>query len=106
MYLIPKMYEKKTITNLKYFELFLFFLRRQRNYKPEVSSFLVKFDTLKIENGHLSAEVLNTKNTILFVIDLFLLKDNTFRFKFNELSPLRKRYEVQDVIIDDLQQEK
>ena len=84
----------------------LYFSRRQRNYKPEVSSYIVKFDTLKIENGHLSAEVLNTKNTILFIIDLFLLKDNTFRFKFNELNPIRKRYEVQDVIIDDLQQEK
>jgi hypothetical protein len=66
----------------------------------------VKFDTLKVENGHASAHVVNTKNSILFSLDLYLLKDSRFRFRFNEFNPLKTRYEVKDVIIDDLEQEK
>jgi hypothetical protein len=48
----------------------------------------------------------NKKNAVLFMLDLYVLKDSRFRFKFNELSPLKPRYEVKDVIIDDLEQEK
>ena len=83
-----------------------FIQRRQRNYKPDVSPYVVKFDTLKLEKGHVSAHVVNTKNSILFSLDLYLLKDSRFRFRFNELNPLKTRYEVKDVIIDDLEQEK
>ena len=54
----------------------------------------------------MNAQVLNTKNSILFTMDLYLLKDNRFRFRLNELNPLKKRYEVEDIIIDDLQQER
>ena len=39
-------------------------------------------------------------------MDIYLLKENRFRFRLNELNPLKKRYEVEDVIVDDLQQEK
>lgn len=81
------------------------FCKRQRNFKSEKSDYLVKFETVKVENGHLSAECLNTKNSILFSLDLYLLKDNRLRFRFNELNPLKKRFEVKDVIIDDLEQE-
>lgn len=63
-------------------------------------------DTLKTSYGHLNAQVLNTKNSILFTMDIYLLKENRFRFRLNELNPLKKRYEVEDVIVDDLQQEK
>ena len=39
-------------------------------------------------------------------MDIYLLKENRLRFRLNELNPLKKRYEVEDTIIDDLQQEK
>lgn len=71
-----------------------------------MSPYVVKFETVKIDNGHLNAQVVNTKNSILFSLDLYLLKDSRFRFRFNELTPLKARYEVKDVIIDDLEQEK
>lgn len=80
--------------------------RRHRDFKPSSSPYKINFDTLKIENGHLNAQVLNTKNSIVFRMDLYLLKDNRFRFRFNELNPIKKRYEVEDVIIDPLEQEK
>ena len=43
---------------------------------------------------------------MLFSLDLYLLKENRFRFRFNELNPIKKRYEVEDVIIDNLEQDK
>lgn len=80
--------------------------RRQRNYKPSTSPYQVQFETIKIDNGHLNADVLNTQNSVVFTLDLYLLKDNRYRFRFNEKSPLKTRYEVEDIIIDPLEQEK
>ena len=81
--------------------------RRQRNFKPDLSTpYVVNLHAVGITNGHLTAEVQNTKNAKLFVLDLYQLRDSRFRFRFNELNSLKKRYEVEGVIIDDLQQEK
>lgn len=66
-------------------------------------------DTLKVDNGHVSSQVINTKTSVVYVLDLFLLKDNRLRFRFNEFNPLKARYEVdkdQDIIVDSLEQEK
>jgi alpha 1,3-glucosidase len=82
------------------------FCKRHRDHKPESPEFTADVDTVKVENGHLSTVCQNTKNSVMFSLDLWLLKDNRFRFRFNELNPLHKRFEVQDVIIDDLEQEK
>lgn len=54
----------------------------------------------------MSCQVVNLKNSVLFQLDLYLLKDNRLRFKFNELNPLKKRYEVEGVIVDSLEEEK
>ena len=89
---------------LKY--IFCTLLRRHRDHKPESPEFTADVNTAKVENGHLSTVCKNTKNNIMFSLDLYLLKDNRFRFRFNELNPLRTRYEVRDVIIDALDQEK
>jgi hypothetical protein len=59
-----------------------------------------------VVEGHLSAVCLNTKHSVQFSLDLYLLKDNRFRFRFNELNPIRPRFEVKDVIIDSLEQDK
>jgi hypothetical protein len=93
---------------MNFLNLFLFYLnqRRQRSYKPDISPYVVQPDTLKTSYGHLNAQVLNSKNSILFTMDIYLLKENRLRFRLNELNPLKKRYEVEDTIIDDLQQEK
>jgi hypothetical protein len=82
--------------------------RRQRNYKPdEQLVYKINFETIKIDNGHLQAQVVNAQNSLLFALDLFALKDARFRFKLNELNPLKKRYEVDsEVIVDNLAEEK
>jgi hypothetical protein len=88
------------------FYYFFTISRRHRDFKPETTPYQVESDTVKIENGHLNAHLLNTKNSIKFTLDLYLLKDSRFRFRINELSPLKKRYEVEGVIVDTLEQEK
>src|SRR5438105_4215796 len=80
--------------------------RRHRDFKSTVSTYVVNFDSLEIENGHIHSLVTNQQNSVLFTLDLYLLKDSRFRFRFNELKPLRKRFEVENVIIDDLSQDK
>lgn len=80
--------------------------RRHRNHKPDTSPYQVQSNTIKIDHGHLTAHVLNTQNSVEFVLDLYALKENRFRFRFNELNPIKKRYEVEDVIVDNLEQEK
>ena len=80
--------------------------RRHRDHKPQTPHYTVKHETIQIEAGHLSTHVLNTQNSLLFTLDLYLLTDNRFRFRFNELNPLKPRFEVQDVILDSLEQEK
>lgn len=82
------------------------FERRQRDHKPQGPEYEARFDTLKVEKGHLSAVCTNTKNSIEFSLDLYLLRDSRFRFRFNELNPIKPRFEVKDVIIDSLEQEK
>ncbi|CAF0929444.1 unnamed protein product [Brachionus calyciflorus] len=82
------------------------FCKRQRDHNPGLPAYKANFDTLKVENGHLSCEVVNTNNSVLFKLDLYLLKDNRFRFKLNELQPLHPRYEVEGVVIDSLVEEK
>lgn len=79
--------------------------RRHRDHKPTTTPYQIKVETIKIDNGHLTADVLNTQNAHLFKLDLFLLKDNRFRFRFNEKSPIKPRYEVENIVIDNLEQE-
>lgn len=43
--------------------------------------------------------ILNTKNGILLSLEVFGLEDRMVRFKVNELSPIRPRYEVPDVLV-------
>jgi alpha 1,3-glucosidase len=41
----------------------------------------------------------NLENDVLFKLELFFLRDNTFRLKLNELNPLKKRYEVEHALV-------
>ena len=86
--------------------LHYFLSRRHRDHKPQSTPYKVLSETVKINNGHLSANLLNSKNLVKFTLDLYLLKDSRFRFRINELSPLKPRYEVEGVIVDLLEQEK
>jgi len=53
-----------------------------------------------ISNGHLQFILINTLKThAKFQLDLFTLDQNTLRVKINEVDPIRKRYEVEKVLV-------
>jgi hypothetical protein len=53
-----------------------------------------------INNGHLQFSLHNTlKSHVKFQLDLYTLEHNSLRVKINEINPLRKRYEVQSVLV-------
>ena len=77
------------------------YIRRQRKYKPDTSPYEVDLSSTKtIKNGHLQFLLLNTlKSHVKFQLDLYTLEHNSLRVKINEINPIRKRYEVQSVLI-------
>jgi hypothetical protein len=55
-----------------------------------------------ITNGHLQFSFLNTlKPHVKFQLDLYTLEHNSLRVKINEINPLRKRYEVENVLVSE-----
>ena len=56
-------------------------------------------ETVSLDNEQFTCQVVNQDNNILFKLELFFLRDNTFRLKFNELNPLKKRYEVEHALL-------
>ncbi len=81
----------------------LFNIRRQRKYKPDTSPYEVDLNSMKtITNGHLQFSLSNTlKSHVKFQLDLFTLEQNSLRVKINEINPLRKRYEVENVLVEE-----
>ncbi|CAF3409540.1 unnamed protein product [Rotaria socialis] len=77
------------------------FCRRQRKYKPDTTPYEVDLSSMKkTANGHLQFVLLNTvKPQVKFQLDLYTLEQNSLRVKINEVNPIRKRYEVENVLI-------
>ena len=45
--------------------------------------------------------ILNKKSNVLLSLKLQTLEKNSVRFRINELNPIRPRYEVKDVLIQE-----
>lgn len=75
------------------------FCRRNRAYadKATSSSFISPYnvvkDTINIENGIISGELINTDNKVSFIFEIHLLINNIARIKINEKYPLKPRYD-------------
>jgi hypothetical protein len=53
-----------------------------------------------IKTGHLQFSFANTlKSHVKFQLDLYTLEHNSLRVKINEVNPIRKRYEVENVLV-------
>lgn len=78
-----------------------FLLRRQRKYKPDTSPYEVDLTSMKtLTDGHLQFSFANNlKSHVRFQLDLFTLEQNSLRVKINEVNPIRKRYEVEHVLV-------
>lgn len=75
------------------------FCRRCRRVKPGESPYQLHFNTLSVGASSISAELVNYSNLAKFKFELFALKDETFRMKITEISPIRPRYEVENALV-------
>ena len=58
------------------------------------SSYVVQTSTLRISTSSMSVVVLNTKNNVNFLLQVYGLQHSMFRVKFTEKDPIRERYEI------------
>ena len=66
---------------------------------PGQSPYTAILDTVKLTDGVISMNILNTKKNVLLGLELHGLQNNMVRMKINEVSPAKPRYEVPDVIV-------
>lgn len=78
--------------------IFSFFLDDNANIN--LIHHLMKSILVQITNGHLQFLLRNTlKPHVKFQLDLYTLEHNSLRVKINEVNPIRKRYEVENVLV-------
>uniref|UniRef100_A0A674D350 Glucosidase II alpha subunit n=1 Tax=Salmo trutta TaxID=8032 RepID=A0A674D350_SALTR len=76
-------------------------LRRQRALKPGQSPYRALLETLELTNTKLTLQLINDNNKVRLLLELYRLQGNMTRVKINELKPLKPRFEVPDVLIND-----
>ncbi|XP_038643387.1 neutral alpha-glucosidase AB-like isoform X2 [Scyliorhinus canicula] len=77
------------------------FCKRQRNVKPENSPYRALLNSLEVTEKVVRLQLVNEVNKVPLLLEVFGLQGNMTRIKINELNPLRPRYEVRDVLIQD-----
>lgn len=84
------------------------FCKRHRNVASDDSPYIASSNSVEIRPTSLHLQLLNTRNNIPLVLDLFGLKENTLRLKINEVNPIRPRYEVPigDVVVEEPKQDR
>ena len=50
----------------------------------------------------IDVQILNNETNIVLSLEVIILQHNTVRFKINEINPVHQRYEVQDVLVEEL----
>ena len=76
--------------------------RRNRNIPEGQSPYAAVLDSFHIgEDGVLRGNLLNTKNGVLLSLEVYGLQDRMVWFRVNELSPIKPRYEVEDVLVEE-----
>ena len=82
------------------------FCRRARAVEPGNSPYLVDMSTVTASSTMVEAVLINEKNNVQFRLEVFGLKDETFRFRLREAFPLAPRFEVPEVLVGDPEQVK
>ena len=90
-------FEKEWIT----FVFTVFVYRNNREIQPGESPYSVVKDSLVLTDSSLDVNILNKKSNVLLGLKLQTLEKNTVRFRINERNPIRPRYEVKDVLIQE-----
>ena len=58
-------------------------------------------ESLKLSDSLLEVNLLNKNTDVLLNLKLTTLEKNLARFKIDELKPIRPRYEVKDVLVNE-----
>uniref|UniRef100_A0AAY4DM90 Neutral alpha-glucosidase AB n=1 Tax=Denticeps clupeoides TaxID=299321 RepID=A0AAY4DM90_9TELE len=77
------------------------FCKRQRDIKAGQSPYRALLETMELTNSRLTLQLINDNNKVRLLLELYRLQGNMTRVKINELKPLKPRYEVPDVLIQD-----
>ncbi|XP_074861552.1 neutral alpha-glucosidase AB isoform X2 [Carettochelys insculpta] len=77
------------------------FCKRQRSIKPGSSPYRALLESLQLTQDSMKLQLVNEVTKVPLLLELYGLQGNTTRIKINELSPLRPRYEVPDVLARD-----
>lgn len=75
------------------------FCKRQRALKAGESPYRALLETMELTNTKLTLQLINDKNKVRLLLELYRLQGNMTRVKINELKPLKPRFEVPDVLI-------
>uniref|UniRef100_A0A674MGN5 Glucosidase II alpha subunit n=1 Tax=Takifugu rubripes TaxID=31033 RepID=A0A674MGN5_TAKRU len=74
------------------------FCKRQRALIPGESPYRALLETMELTNTRLTLQLINDKNKVRLLLELYRLQGNMTRVKINELKPLKPRFEVPDVL--------
>ncbi|XP_044304563.1 neutral alpha-glucosidase AB isoform X4 [Varanus komodoensis] len=77
------------------------FCKRQRSVKPGNSPYRALLDSLQLSQDSMKIQLINEANKIPLLLEIYGLKGNMTRIRINELNPLKPRYEVPDVLVQD-----
>ncbi|XP_072425435.1 neutral alpha-glucosidase C-like [Chiloscyllium punctatum] len=77
------------------------FYRRQKKLLPGNSPYHALLDTLQLSSYKATLQLLNEENKVSLLLEIFALEDHVIRIKVNELKPMKLRYEVPDVIVNE-----
>ncbi|XP_044869546.1 neutral alpha-glucosidase C isoform X2 [Mauremys mutica] len=75
------------------------FYRRQKLLLPGKSLYQALLDSVTLCNDSVKLQIINEKNKVPLLVEIYAIDGNIFRLKINEVSPLKSRYEVPDVLI-------
>eukprot|EP01113_Clastostelium_recurvatum_P019242 TRINITY_DN2271_c0_g1_i2.p1 TRINITY_DN2271_c0_g1~~TRINITY_DN2271_c0_g1_i2.p1 ORF type:complete len:965 (-),score=270.56 TRINITY_DN2271_c0_g1_i2:59-2953(-) len=78
------------------------FCKRNRKLPDRGLSYHVQPATVQISGSSLTADIINVHNNHTFVLEMISHENGILRLKVDEKAPLRPRYKVQDVIMEDL----
>ena len=81
--------------------MFVFSHRRNRAIQPGETPYSVVKDSIAFTDSSISANILNKKTNVELSLKLETLEENTARVRINEVKPIRPRYEVKDVLVQD-----
>ncbi|XP_060616895.2 neutral alpha-glucosidase C isoform X2 [Anolis sagrei] len=75
------------------------FYRRQKHLRPGKPLYRVLLDTVELSNSNVKFHIISEEYKDPLLVEVYEIEGNIFRLKINEITPLKPRYEVPDVLI-------